>query len=145
MGSGKAMTQAQLIHQMLRKIQQSNIPLAPRIARASASILPSITRALLDSAERQVRRGLWLMNREGNGPLRWTPSLGSYDEPRILNKLRDASKHGPTVTRYVNRNWKGAKPRQQPSPIPRRILAEPLANRGSPLPAISPKTQAPRR
>jgi len=145
MGSGKAIAQAQQIHQVLRKVQQSGLPLAPRIARAAASALPAITKGLHDAAERQVKRGLWLISREGNGPLHWSPSLGTLDEPRILSKLREANKHGATVSQFVDRTPGGNKPKRQPSPIPRKILAAPLAERGSPVPIVRPPSELRRR
>jgi hypothetical protein len=136
MGSGKAIAQAQQIHHMLRNLQLRGESLSPPVARAAARALPPITKGLLDAAERQVKRGLWLMSREGNGPMRWTASLGSTDEPRILNRLREAHKHGTTVNRFVGLAPTDSKAKKQPSPIPRKVLAGPLADRGSPVPIV---------
>lgn len=138
MGSGKAIAQATAIHRVLRNMELRGEPMSARLARPVAKTLPQITKALTDAADRQIKRGLWLLSREGNGPLRWTPSLGTRDEPRILVKLHHANEHGQTLTNVLDRVPKDAKPKpkRQPSPIPRKVLADPLAKRGSPVPIV---------
>jgi hypothetical protein len=140
-GSGKALAQAQLIRQFIAKLNSRGVTLPPVVARNAASTLPSITQALSEAADRQVKTGLWLLSREGNGPLRWGVSLGSLDEPRMLDKLRRAASHAPHLAEAVDRAPTTVLPKKRPSPRPRTVLAGPLAKRGSPVATVQPWNQ----
>lgn len=145
MGSGKAAAQAQRVHQLLRNLHLRGTTLSPQIARDAARTLTSITTALTNSVEKQVKAGLWLISGEGTGALHRAVSNPSNDQSRMLDTLRHANKHGGTLSRAVNRAAKDATPKRRHSPVPRKVLAGPLSQRGSPVSPVRSPGASPRQ
>jgi len=93
-----------------------------------------VTSALTTSAERQLTTGLWLISRESSGKLRWGAPLESTNETHMLTTLRHANQHGETLNQAVNQTPTEAPPTPRTAPAPRKVLADPLARQGSPVP-----------
>jgi hypothetical protein len=143
-GNGKAAAQAQRIHQLLRNLKLRGTTLAPHVARSVAGALPSITEALNGSVERQVAQALWMSPRVNAVTPNSAAMLARREGARMLDKLRHANDHGPVLSRAVSQVPRDARRRGKPAPLPRKVLAGPLAQRGSPIPLIRPPQALPR-
>lgn len=133
MGRGTAAGQAQRIRHFLRNLQLRGTTLPAPIARATARTLTSITEALTDTVDRQLTNGLWLISREHSGALHWTTKPGSHDAQQLLDRLRLAHDHSPTLNHTLESTSNETTVAPRPAPVPRKVLAGPLSHRGSPV------------
>jgi hypothetical protein len=121
-------TQAQVIHDLLTRLQRRGNTLTADVARAVADAVPTLTTSLTMAAEHQLRTERWLIPVEGVAGQAWGPRRETDEAPALLQALRQASPQVSGSDHAVI---------QQPqaitqSPVPPRVaLEKPLHKRSA--------------
>lgn len=137
-GDRKALAQAEEIHRFLTHRRQRAEPLPIDVADGVARALPEVTASLATTAENQIASHRWVVPQEGSTDVAWGPYRGLDDQPHIIRSLRHAVANNHAL---VSKSGQLSPTAAAAGPVPRALLAQPLAARSSVTRPALPGTQ----